>query len=396
VLASETYESEAIKSLEAAFTVSKKKSHSNALEPPPPPAVLLCGCDGIALASTSNRSKFYAIFAKPEGSGTALSLNNIELCNSGVAYAAKIPVVIGGLSRNEKYIFAVAAVGEDGKVKGVISEKSFAAVAATPLPSLCLFCLIALRAFELGDVVLGNKAIQKVSGAVLLPGSVQELHLQAPFNRDTFIAAAADMAPRCALRLVQRACCAFTKVRLEKLQVENFGNGLKGTLARQLEFAELSKQVFVAAQCAAASDDTNRVRTCLSLMHRCISPLLHLSPRPLTVAHALCGCNSLSQFLLQQQQLPAPDELYMPFGHDDITRRIAAAVAYEVANILLDNREEKAAALLCLPALKQAAEVSSVLALRPHVVVPAPAAAVPAPAAAPPLPKEKGPLPLIP
>jgi ubiquitin len=326
VLASETYESEAIKSLEAAFTVSKKKSHSTALEPPPPPAVLICGCDGIVLASTSNRSKFYAIFAKPEGSGTALSLNNIELYNSGVAYAAQIVVI--GLSRNEKYIFAVAAVGEDGKVKGVISEKSFAAVAATPLPSLCLFCLIALRAFELGDVVLGNKAIQKVSDAVLLPGSVQELHLQAPFNRDTFIAAAADMAPRCALRLVQRAFCAFTKVRLEKLQVENFGNGLKGTLARQLEFVEPSKQVFVAAQCAAVSDDTNGVRTCLSLMYRCISPLLHLSPRPLTVAHALCGCISLSQFLLQQQQLPAPEELYMPFGHDGITRRIWLTLSF--------------------------------------------------------------------
>jgi hypothetical protein len=389
-LAAETYEIEGIQSLEAAFRVEKKKTHSSQLEPPPAPAVLLCGCDGIAVASTSNRSSFYAIYAKPEGSGTALSLNNIELFNSGIAYAAQIPVVISGLTRNEKYIFAVAEVGEEGKVKGTISEKSVAAVAATPLPSLCLFCLIALRAYDIGDVALGNKVIQKVSDVILLPGLVQELHLQAPFNRDTFIPAAADMAPRCALRLVQQALCAFTNVRLEKLQVENFGNGLRGTLTRQLEFVELSKRVFVAAQCAAASDDTTGVRLCLSLMYRCISPLLHLSPRPLTVAHALCGCNALSQFLLQQQQLPAPDELFMPFGHDDISRRVAAAVAYEAANVLLDNREEKAASVLCVPALKQAADVSSVLTLRPHVSLPAPAVAAPAPAAAAPA-KGKGP-----
>jgi hypothetical protein len=389
-LAAEAYEVESIKSLESAFSVGKKKG-SKQSDAPPPPAVILCGIDGVAVASTSNRSKFYAVFAKPEGSGTALSLNNIELFNSGVAYAAQIPVVIGGLKRNEKYIFAVAEVGDDGKVKGGISEKSVAALAAAPLPSLSLFCLVALRAFELGDAALGNKAIQKVSDAVLLAGPAQELHLQAPFNRDSFVAAAANMAPRSALRLVQRAFCAFVNVRLEKLQVENFGNGLTGTLARQLEFVTLSKQVYIAAQCAAASDDTIGVRTCLALMYRCICPLLHLSPRPLTVAHALCGCNSLSVFLQQQQQLPAPDEQYMPFGHDDVSRRIATAVAYEAASILLDNREEKAASVLCLPALKQAAEVSSVLTLRPHVSLPVPvAAAAPAPAAAPPA-KGKGP-----
>jgi ubiquitin len=169
----------------------------------------------------SVESRVDALVASYGGNHAERAIMLLELSSQPAPLAdqrALVSVVIG-LSRNEKYIFAVAAVGEDGKVKGVISEKSFAAVAATPLPSLCLFCLIALRAFELGDVVLGNKAIQKVSDAVLLPGSVQELHL-------------------------------------------------------------------------------------------------------LTVVHALCGCNSLSQFLLQQQQLPAPEEQYMPFGHDGITRRI--------------------------------------------------------------------------
>jgi len=391
-LAAETYEIEGVKSLEAS-TGGRKKRHSNHAEPPSPPSVLLCGPSEMAVASTSNRSKFYAVFAKPEGSGTALSLNNIDCFNSGVAYAAQVPVVIGGLTRNEKYIFAVAEVGADGKVTGSISEKSAAAVAATPLPTLCLFCLIALRAYELGDAALGDKATQKVSNIVLLPGAVQELHIQAPFNRDSFVVAAAAMAPRCALRFVQRALCASANVRLDKLQVQNFGDGLKGTLGRQLEFVQLSKRVFVAAQCAAASDDTVGVRESLSLMYRCVAPLLHLSPRPPTVAHALCGCNALSLFLLQQQQLPAPDEAFLPVGHDDISRRVAAAVAYEAANILLDNREDKAAAALCVPALKQAAEVSSVLALRPHVTLPAPsaAAAAPAPAAAAPPAKGKAP-----
>lgn len=121
------------------------------------------------------KAKYFRIFAKEIGSGTSVSIANDDLAgcerqiwvsdmHSPVSAAAKIHKLRSG----ERYLFAYAAFGEDGKQLSSISRSSVPIDAVNPLPTILLWSFCNKVAFELRQFSIGKAAARMVCNRYFL------------------------------------------------------------------------------------------------------------------------------------------------------------------------------------------------------------------------------------
>lgn len=106
---------------------------------------------------THRKAAYFRVFAKEQGSGTAISLSNDDLqgCETAVKSADLTSpsagiVCVRGLVQGERYVFGAAAFTDQHSVVGQISGSTVAIAAVNPLPTDMLWSILAETSQDLG------------------------------------------------------------------------------------------------------------------------------------------------------------------------------------------------------------------------------------------------------
>ena len=142
-----------------------------------------------------------ALFCKEEGSGVAVSLNNVSFRGSGVPRPAGEKILITGLTPNESYVFALAAFDRHGHVIEGIGQTSVPVVAQLPLPLLQIWAHLALTAHVMRCYDIARVSSLKLYNTLVIEGAGRRLWEQVPVSRDVLNLDAVKRAPPPLLRL---------------------------------------------------------------------------------------------------------------------------------------------------------------------------------------------------
>uniref|UniRef100_A0A7S0DWM5 Fibronectin type-III domain-containing protein n=2 Tax=Hanusia phi TaxID=3032 RepID=A0A7S0DWM5_9CRYP len=203
----------------------RKGPSSQRTRVPPPPRLLMRSATQMILTADAwmqtkgdERTVFsYALYCKEEGSGVAVSLNNVECHGSGIPRGAGESFRVTGLQPNETYVFAVAALDEGGRAIEGIGETSLPVAAVLPLPLLQIWSHIALSAWEMGLTKIGISSSRKLYHVFVHEGPLVRSWEQSALSQDTLVFEALDRAPPPLLRsfaivLSNLAHCSLSKL----------------------------------------------------------------------------------------------------------------------------------------------------------------------------------------
>lgn len=143
----------------------------------------------------------YSLFCKNEGSGVAVSLNNVDFKGTGIPRPQGDKILVHGLKPNESYVFAVAPVDLQGKVIEGVGETSVPVVALLPMPTLLLWGHVALTSKQLQLSAISRMAGQKLYTHFVDEGVKRAVWEQNPVDRDMLRSNQLQRAPRPLLRV---------------------------------------------------------------------------------------------------------------------------------------------------------------------------------------------------
>ena len=146
--------------------------------------------------------KGLALFCKEEGSGVAVSVNNVGCKGSGVPRPMGDKIIVEGLVPNESYVFATAAIDERGRVIEGIGETSVPIVALLPLPTLLIWGHLCLAAHQMALPALARAAAQPLYSRLVHEGPERPFWERSPLSKDFLRADAVERAPAPLLRVL--------------------------------------------------------------------------------------------------------------------------------------------------------------------------------------------------
>ena len=248
----------------------------------------------------------YSLYCKGEGSGVAVSLNNVEFRGTGITRKQGEKIIVHGLTPNESYVFAVAPMDPQGKVIGGIGATSVPVVALLPLPTLQLWGNIALSASQMKLSQLTRASGLRLYSHFVTEGPRRNLYEQNPTDRDMLRVERIERAPQALLRVFAQVLIALTDLmERETLQApqddswmvpEDFNNvGLKSHLLRLRTCKKLLMAVFIAA---GIDDEELCCKACLRA-YNLLLPLLQLRRTPSTLLQAYSVMHSSVRVFLK-------------------------------------------------------------------------------------------------
>ncbi|EKX39048.1 hypothetical protein GUITHDRAFT_165079 [Guillardia theta CCMP2712] len=216
----------------------------------------------------------FALYCKEEGSGVAVSLNNVECHGSGIPKAAGETFSVKGLQPNETYVFAVAAFDEGGKVIEGIGETSLPVAALLPLPILQIWSHISLSAWEMGLTQISLSSSRKLYNVFVHEGPMVRSWEQTALSQDTLVFEALDRAPPPLLRTFAMVLCNLAHYGLSKATIDPSQDEQAPSVdVDRLRLRACKKIMMAIYVCMSIRDDTLACRAVMQLYHAVIPSL---------------------------------------------------------------------------------------------------------------------------
>jgi len=217
-----------------------------------------------------------ALFAKEQGSGVAVSLNNVGYRGCGVPRPLGHKILISGLEPNESYVFAVAAFDRHGHVIGGIGETSDAVVAQVALPLMYMFAELSLSAHAMGCREMAQEAAIKVYSALVISGQPRRLWEQSAVSRDVLNLPAITRSPPAMLRLFALLLMQMGEAADAQASQTHVGGLRKSQLSQHTSRLAAAKKLVMAVYVAGGIDDQALACKAAIQLYHLLVPLLSM------------------------------------------------------------------------------------------------------------------------
>ena len=280
--------------------------------------------------------EYFAVYAKPLGSGIGVSLNNTGLAGCGELVPVGAEVRVSGLRTNEMYMFAVAAYDKAKRLVGDGIGASTAGIPALlPLPTLSLWSAIGLCAARVGCAAIAREAFGQVTEKFLLTHDLGAFWDAHPADDIELDAAALASAPAATLR-------ALCQVLLASAALSMFDGDNRATstdprkppFEKHIGALRAAKLRLMALEVAATIGDEALIEEAGLRVHKTLAPLRKLRRRANWLAKPLGRANLALSRCISAKRGGSP------------VAASAAAVAYDLVEIYKNAGEADAAAML--------------------------------------------------
>ena len=277
---------------------------------------------------------YYAVYAKPLGSGLGVSLNDNGLAGCGELVPVDSAVRVHGLRPNEMYMFAVAAYDKSKRLVGDgIGASTVGVPALLPLPTLALWSSIGLAAARVGSTTIARDAFAQVTEKFLVSHDLSAPWDAHPTDEVEINAAALTSAPAATLR-------SLVHVLLQSAALTGCDGRTPGTSTNMrlppfkahMGLLRSAKLRLMALEVAAAVGDERLIEDAGLRVHDTLAPLRTLRHRANWLAKPLGRANIALQRCIQSKR-----------GHSTVAAS-AAAAAYDLIEIYRTAGEADAVA----------------------------------------------------
>lgn len=287
----------------------------------------------------------YALYCKNEGSGVAVSLNNVEFRGTGITRRQGEKIIVHGLVPNESYVFALSPMDPRGKVIGGIGETSVPVVALLPMPTLLLWGHVSLSASQMKLGQLTRSSGLRLYSHFVAEGPRRSLWQQNPMDRDMLRVDRIQRAPQALLRVFCQVLVGLTDlVENETLNgeapdtwmvPEDFTDvDLKSHLLR----LRTSKKLLMAVFVAAGIDDEQLCCKVGLRAYNLLLPLLQLRRTPSMLLQAYSVIHSSVRVFLKAAEAAGGEKAARGVKHPDV-RRVLCCLSKAMVGVARDADE---------------------------------------------------------
>ncbi|XP_072002563.1 cilia- and flagella-associated protein 54 isoform X2 [Engystomops pustulosus] len=310
----------------------------------PPPPILLCRTDNSmvfkpAPFTPDTKVAWYCLFGRSvTGPNLKVRLNDQNLPGTGEQVPANgnILLEVKGLKKNEKYIFAVAAYADDGRLIGeVIGESTKPILASLPLSVPATLAYLAQSAYQIGNYLVAKKACSALWNYFIISPSEAENNSEITVSRGghimqmrLFHEAVSNSSP-ILLQLFLGSIFIFSDISIKEGTL--FWDSLcDGELSRKGQICRIAEceRLLVALDVSTLLSDTSYALQAVVQCYGLIAPLIYHQIPSVAVVQILMKC------LAVLQEIPSSTWQKKQAGVTEGVLHMTACIVYYVAKAL--------------------------------------------------------------
>ncbi|KAG8578276.1 hypothetical protein GDO81_010441 [Engystomops pustulosus] len=310
----------------------------------PPPPILLCRTDNSmvfkpAPFTPDTKVAWYCLFGRSvTGPNLKVRLNDQNLPGTGEQVPANgnILLEVKGLKKNEKYIFAVAAYADDGRLIGeVIGESTKPILASLPLSVPATLAYLAQSAYQIGNYLVAKKACSALWNYFIISPSEAEKNSEITVSRGghimqmrLFHEAVSNSSP-ILLQLFLGSIFIFSDISIKEGTL--FWDSLcDGELSRKGQICRIAEceRLLVALDVSTLLSDTSYALQAVVQCYGLIAPLIYHQIPSVAVVQILMKC------LAVLQEIPSSTWQKKQAGVTEGVLHMTACIVYYVAKAL--------------------------------------------------------------